>query len=99
VARLYKKAGLEGANMHTLKHSFASHLFMKGVDPRTVQEYLGHSTIQVTERYSHLSKSHKREAIEVLCFARQRETKLKQIDEAGVQVIDNQRVRNAEGGI
>lgn len=99
VAKVYKRAGVEGANMHTLRHSFASHLIMKGVGPRTVQEYLGHSTIQVTEKYSHLSKSHMREAIEVLSFVNERETKLKQIGKAGVQVIDNQRVKNAEGGI
>jgi integrase len=79
--KVYKKAGIEGANLHTLRHTFASHLIMKGVDPRTVQEYLGHSSIQVTEKYSHLSKSHKREAINVLNFS-EVETKLKQIGEA-----------------
>jgi integrase len=76
--RIYKKAGIEGANLHTLRHTFASHLIMKGVDPRTVQEYLGHSSIQITEKYSHLSKSHKREAIKILSFSGDVETKLKQ---------------------
>ena len=80
--KIYKKTGTEGANLHTLRHSFASHVIMKGVDPRTVQEYLGHSSIQVTEKYSHLSKSHKREAIKVLDFIAEDETKLKQIAEA-----------------
>jgi integrase len=81
--KVYKKVGIEGANLHTLRHTFASHLIMKGVDPRTVQEYLGHSTIQVTEKYSHLSKSHKREAINALSFIGKDETKWKQIAEAG----------------
>jgi len=79
VMRAYKKVGIEGATLHTLRHTFASHLIMNGVDPRTVQEYLGHSTIQITEKYSHLSKSHKKEAIKVLNFSGEVETKLKQI--------------------
>jgi integrase len=82
IMKIYKGAGVTGANLHTLRHTFASHLIMKGVDPRTVQEYLGHSSIQITEKYSHLSKSHKREAINVLNFA-EVETKLKQIAEMG----------------
>jgi len=72
---------------------------MQGVDPRTVQEYLGHSTIQVTEKYSHLSQSHKHQAIEVLNFSNDIETKLKQMGATGMQAIDNQTVKNAEGGI
>jgi hypothetical protein len=72
---------------------------MKGVDARTVQEYLGHSTIQVTEKYSHLSKSHKRQAIEVLNFSEKVETNLKQMGTAGAQVVDGQSLKNAEGGI
>jgi integrase len=82
IQKIYKRVGIEGANLHTLRHTFASHLIMKGVDPRTVQEYLGHSSIQVTEKYSHLSKSHKREGIKVLSFIAEDETKLKQIAEA-----------------
>jgi integrase len=81
--KIYKKAGIQGANLHALRHTFASHLIMKGVDPRTVQEYLGHSSLQITEKYSHLSKSHKQEAINVLNFNDRVETKLKQIAETG----------------
>jgi integrase len=99
IAKVYRKAGIEGANMHSLRHTFASHLIMKGVDARTVQEYLGHSTIQVTEKYSHLSKSHKREAIEVLDFSRNIETKVKQLGASGREVTDGQSLKNAEGGI
>ena len=80
LTKVYKKAGIEGASLHTLCHTFASHLIMKGVDPRTVQEYLGHSSLQITEKYSHLSKSHKQEAINVLNFTDEVETKWKQIE-------------------
>ena len=40
---------------HTLRHSFASWLVMEGISLYLVQKVLGHSTIQVTERYSHLA--------------------------------------------
>lgn len=40
---------------HTLRHSFASWLVMQGISLYLVQKVLGHSTIQVTERYSHLA--------------------------------------------
>jgi site-specific recombinase XerD len=52
--------------MHTLRHPFASYLVMAGVDLRTVQELLGHSTVKVTEQYSHLSSDHRNRAVRVL---------------------------------
>jgi len=39
---------------------------MAGVDIRTVQELMGHKTIAMTLRYSHLSPDHKRKAIQAL---------------------------------
>ncbi|MDR2781215.1 MAG: site-specific integrase [Holosporaceae bacterium] len=43
---------------HTLRHSYASWLMMKGADLLAVKELLGHSTTAMTERYSHLSPEH-----------------------------------------
>jgi integrase len=60
------KAGLEGLRFHDLRHTFASHLVMAGVDLTTVKELLGHKSIKMTERYSHLSPRHKAHAVEVL---------------------------------
>ncbi len=42
---------------HTLRHTYASMLVQKGVDIYHVKELLGHSSIALTERYSHLSES------------------------------------------
>jgi integrase len=57
-----KQAGIIGTNWHTLRHTFASRKVMAGVDIRTVQELLGHSTITMTMRYAHLSPMHLKDA-------------------------------------
>ena len=50
-----KRAGLRRIRWHELRHSFASQLMMAGAPLRQVQEWLGHSTITMTMRYSHLA--------------------------------------------
>ncbi len=52
--------------MHALRHTCASRLVNKGVDLYVVKEYLGHSTIQVTERYAHLAPDKLAHAAEIL---------------------------------
>lgn len=64
--RCCKKAGLRPISWHVLRHSFASHLVMKGIHLKVVQEFLGHYSIAMTERYSHLSPDVNRQAVEVL---------------------------------
>jgi integrase len=50
-----RKAGISNLRWHDLRHTGASWLVMSGVDLYVVQKLLGHSSIQVTERYAHLA--------------------------------------------
>jgi integrase len=51
---------------HTLRHTYASWSVMSGVNLYTVQRLLGHSTIAMTERYSHLAPDHFKKAASTL---------------------------------
>jgi site-specific recombinase XerC len=62
-----KNAKVEDFTWHCLRHTFASNLVMQGVDIRTVQELMGHKTIQMTLRYAHLAPQHQLAAVQRLC--------------------------------
>lgn len=64
-----RHAKLRTFSWHCLRHTFASRLVMAGVDIRTVQELLGHRSILMTVRYSHLSAQHTLAAVERLAGA------------------------------
>ena len=59
-----KRAGLHDIHLHDLRHTAASHLIMSGVDIRTLADILGHRTLQMVQRYTHLLHDHKLAAID-----------------------------------
>ena len=61
-----RKAGIKDFHFHDLRHTFASHLVMAGVDITTVSRLLGHKTLTMTLRYSHLAPSHMVKAVNIL---------------------------------
>ena len=61
------KAGLKGFTWHMLRHTFASRLVMANKNIIDVQQAMGHKTIQMTMRYSHLADDHTLATVEALC--------------------------------
>jgi integrase len=61
-----RKAGIKDFHFHDLRHTFASHLVMAGVDITTVSRLLGHKSLTMTLRYSHLAPEHMSKAVDIL---------------------------------
>ncbi len=67
--KIAAKADLKDlTKLHTLRHTFASHLVMSGVDLPTVKNLMGHSDIQTTMIYAHLAPDHLSDAVNKLKF-------------------------------
>src|SRR5512136_1197972 len=61
-----RKAGITDFRFHDLRHTYASHLAMRGVHIRALQELLGHKTLAMTQRYSHLAPELLQNAVKLL---------------------------------
>jgi site-specific recombinase XerD len=73
-----QRAGLpERGGIHSLRHSFATHLLEGGVDPLTLQRLLGHSRLSTTTTYLHVRQerlAHISSALDLIDFSRARQT-------------------------
>lgn len=65
-AKLLQRARIKDFRLHDLRHSFASQLVQRGVPLYTVQKLLGHSSMAMTARYSHLAQDDLAAAVAVL---------------------------------
>ncbi len=59
-----KKSKLEDFHFHDLRHTAASYLAMSGKSITEIAEILGHKTLQMVKRYSHLTKGHTKNVLE-----------------------------------
>ncbi|MCB9328500.1 MAG: site-specific integrase [Lewinellaceae bacterium] len=61
------KSGVdENTTVHTLRHTFATHMVLDGIDIRKVQELLGHNSIETTAIYTHITDKMKKDTISPL---------------------------------
>jgi integrase len=67
-------SGVKNCRVHDLRHTFASHLAMKGIDLFTVSQLLGHADIKMTQRYAHLAPNHKKIAVNMLNLTEPKKT-------------------------
>jgi len=67
--KIAKRSGIKGlTRLHSLRHTFASHLVMGGVDLVTVQKLLGHADIQTTMIYAHITDRHFKKSVDRLSY-------------------------------
>ncbi len=65
--RIVKKSGIDKANFHALRHTFATRAIEKGVDIKALSVILGHTSVSFTlTRYGHVLDNHKRDTMEKL---------------------------------
>ena len=61
-----RRAGLDRHGVHLLRHTFCSHLAMRGAPARAIQELAGHKDLSMTQRYMHLSPAALESAVHLL---------------------------------
>ena len=66
VLRAARRAGLRNGGVHVLRHTFCSHLAMRGAPARAIQALAGHQDLATTQRYMHVSPAAIDDAIRLL---------------------------------
>lgn len=64
--KVARRANLRNNGPHILRHTFCSHLAMRGAPARAIQELAGHRDLATTQRYMHLSPNAINDAIRLL---------------------------------
>jgi len=70
VRRAARVANLQRRGVHVLRHTFCSHLAMRGAPARAIQELAGHRDLSTTQRYMHLTPAALDAAVRLLDGAR-----------------------------
>lgn len=94
--RIRKRAGLRHMMWHVCRHTFCSHLVMRGIPLRVVQLLAGHTSYKVTERYAHLSPEIRGQAVRVLDRLPRVEPALVELDEDAAEDADGAEDADAE---
>ncbi len=66
VRRAARRGKVQNSGVHVLRHTFCSHLAMRGAPARAIQELAGHADLSTTQRYMHLSPAAIEAAIRLL---------------------------------
>jgi site-specific recombinase XerD len=64
VKKYLDEAGIKGASVHTIRHTFGTHHAARGTDLKTIQEMMGHADLATTSIYVHLAKKAQRQALQ-----------------------------------
>ena len=66
IRRICKRAAVQPIGWHCLRHTFATTMLEKGISLSVVRDFLGHSNVEMTERYAHVLPSMMKEAADIL---------------------------------